>query len=161
MRWLLSIFRRTAVPVVSAIAIATPLVGGFEGLRTSAYLDIVDVPTVCFGETKGVELGDEYTVNECNEMLADRLVEFENKIKTCVPAYAEIPERTQAALISISYNIGTGAFCRSTLVRKLNAGDLAGACAQFDRWNRAGGQVVRGLVIRRAKERALCEEGLA
>jgi lysozyme len=144
----------------AAIALALPLVGEFEGLRTVAYLDIVNVPTVCFGETKGVKLGDEYSVDQCNAMLAGRLVEFEDKIKACVPSYAALPARTQAALISLSYNIGSGGFCGSTLVKKLNAGDIEGACNQFPRWNRAGGKVVRGLTIRRAKEQALCLEGI-
>ena len=59
------------------------------------------------------------------------------------------------ALVCLAYNIGLGNFRTSTLVRKLNAGDIDGAAQQFAVWNKAGGQVMRGLVRRRAAERAL------
>ena len=59
------------------------------------------------------------------------------------------------ALVSLAFNIGLGAFRASTLVRKLNAGDIAGAAGQFARWNRGDGRVLPGLVVRRAAEAAL------
>jgi lysozyme len=63
------------------------------------------------------------------------------------------------AYLSLSYNIGPTAFCKSTLVRKLNQQDYSGACAQILRWNRAGGEVVRGLSIRREAEYKQCLGG--
>jgi lysozyme len=60
------------------------------------------------------------------------------------------------AYLSLTYNIGEGAFCRSTLVRKLNAGDYEGACKQILRWNNFQGRPLRGLTIRREKEYAMC-----
>ena len=64
------------------------------------------------------------------------------------------------ALVSFTYNIGGQAFCSSTLVRKLNAGDTVGACNELSRWTRAKGIELPGLVKRRAAERAMCLQGL-
>jgi lysozyme len=65
------------------------------------------------------------------------------------------------ALASLIYNIGTGAFLGSTLLRKLNAGDYAGAAAQFPRWNLSGGRVVAALTVRRSAEQSLFEGAIA
>ena len=70
-------------------------------------------------------------------------------------------EGARVAVVSWSYNVGTGAACRSTLVRKANAGDLYGACDELLRWNRAGGRVLNGLTNRRKAERAMCIRALA
>lgn len=142
--------------MVAAIA----LVGSWEGLRTVAYKDIVGVPTVCFGETRGVEMGDRYTVEECQVMLGTALVEFETGMRRCLSKPDEIPGKSYVAFLSLSYNIGTGAFCRSTVARKANAGDIRGACEAIAMWTRAGGKVVQGLVNRRAEERQICLEGI-
>ena len=66
----------------------------------------------------------------------------------------------KAAFLSFAFNVGNGAFCSSTLVRKANAGDMPGACAELSRWTYAGGKQLQGLVNRRAAERKLCEQGL-
>ncbi|NGN45000.1 lysozyme [Mesorhizobium sp. CGMCC 1.15528] len=143
------------------MAAAVALVGGFEGLRTRAYIPIPgDVPTVCFGETRGVKLGDRYTVDQCKAMLGDALVEFETGMRRCLVAPESIPDKPYVAMLSLSYNIGTRAFCGSTVARKANAGDIRGACNAFTAWNKAGGRVIKGLVTRRAEERKLCLEGV-
>lgn len=142
------------------MAAAVALVGAWEGLRLTAYRDIVGVPTVCFGETRGVKMGDRYTADECRVMLGDGLAEFETGMRRCLVAPDAIPAKPYVAFLSLSYNIGTGAFCRSTLVRKVNAGDIRGACDEILKWNRAGGRVVKGLSNRRKEERAICLEGL-
>lgn len=146
----------------SAIAaMAVALIGGFEGLRTSAYIPIPgDVPTICFGETKGVKMGDKKTVAECKAMLGNRLAEFETGMRRCLVAPDSIPAKPYVVFLSLSYNVGTGAFCNSTLVKKLNRGDIKGACNELPKWNRAGGIVWRGLVNRRAAEKKMCLEGL-
>jgi len=143
---------------IGAAAIA--LVGAWEGLRTVAYRDVVGIPTVCFGETRGVKMGDSYTVEECKAMLGDGLIEFEQGIRSCLVAPDSIPANSYVAFLSLSYNIGQRAFCRSTVARKANAGDIVGACNAIPMWNRAGGKVVKGLVNRRADERRLCLEGI-
>jgi len=140
------------------LALAVVTVGAFEGVRTAAYKDVVGVPTVCFGETRGVQMGDKHTMAECKEMLGGALAEFSAGLDKCLKV--ETPDKTYVAFVSWAYNVGLGAACRSTLVRKANAGDLVGACNQLPRWNRAGGRVWRGLTRRRTDERAMCLEGL-
>lgn len=152
---------RTATKALTAVGVlAVATVGAYEGLRTKAYRDIVGVPTICFGETRGVKMGDRATVDECKAMLADRLVEFETGIAKCVKNWNSVPDVPAVQFLSLGYNVGLGAFCGSTLVKKLNRGDIRGACNELPRWNRAGGKVVRGLVIRRAQEQKDCLRGL-
>lgn len=140
----------------SAITLATAIgfVGNWEGLRTTAYQDVVGVWTVCYGETKGVKRGDSYTKAECDKMLADEILEYEKSLDKCLKA--DVPIGMKIALVSWTYNVGPGAACRSTLVRKANAGDLIGACNELRRWNRAGGRVWRGLTNRRISEQEMC-----
>lgn len=144
----------------SAVALATAItfVGDWEGLRTTAYKDVVGVWTVCYGETKGVEPGDSYTKAECDEMLAEEILVYEKGLDRCLTA--DVPVGMKISLVSWTYNVGVGAACRSTLVRKANAGDLVGACHELPRWNRAGGRVWRGLTNRRLSERNMCLEAL-
>lgn len=141
----------------AVLAALVALVGGYEGLRTVAYRDVVGIPTVCFGETRGVKMGDSYTVEQCKTMLGNGLIEFAAGVDRCLTA--NVPDKSYTAFVSLAYNIGTGAFCRSTVVRKANAGDLVGACNAISMWDKAGGRVIRGLTIRRADEKRLCLEG--
>lgn len=139
---------------------AVALVGAWEGVRTVAYRDIVGVPTVCFGETRGVKMGDRYTMEECRQMLGDGLVEFETNMRACLKSPDAIPEKPYIAFLSLSYNIGSRAFCGSSVARRANAGDIRGACNAITMWDRAGGKVVKGLVNRRADEKRICLEGI-
>lgn len=151
---------KIAGALTGAGMLAVAVVGGFEGLRTNAYRDVIGIPTICFGETRGVKMGDSYTVDECKAMLGDGLAEFETGMRNCLTAPDRIPDKPYVAFLSLSYNIGTGAFCRSTVARKANAGDLRGACDAILAWNKAGGRVIAGLVKRRQKEHAMCLEGV-
>lgn len=145
---------------VAAIALA--LVAAFEGLRTAAYEDPIGIPTICFGETRGVQMGDTATPEECRAMLGDRLAEFSAAIDACLPA--NLPDKTYAAFLSAAYNIGTSAFCSSSMARRARAGDLPGACDALLLWNKvtiAGRKVaLPGLTRRREEEREICLEGL-
>lgn len=152
--------KKTGVGLTVAGSLAVGLVGAWEGLRTTAYRDVVGIPTVCFGETRGVKMGDKYTVDECKAMLGDALAEFETGMRRCLTNPDKIPDKPYVAFLSLSYNIGTGAFCKSTVARKANAGDLRGACDAILAWNKAGGRVIQGLVNRRKDERKLCLEGV-
>jgi lysozyme len=143
---------------VAAGAIA--LVGTWEGLRLTAYRDIVGVPTVCYGETRGVRLGNRYRKAECDAMLLGSLKRHEAGMRKCLRAPDRIPEKSYIAFVSLTYNIGVSAFCRSTAARRLNAGDVRGACEAATWFNKAAGRRVRGLVNRRAAEHDLCLEGL-
>lgn len=152
--------RRRSIGLIAAVSIgaSAAFVAPWEGLRTRAYQDIVGVWTVCFGETKGVRRGDEYTAAECDAMLRSELREYAVELGRCL--VVPVPEGVAVAFLSWSYNVGSSAACKSTLVRKANAGDLRGACDELLRWNRAGGKVVRGLSNRRQAERALCLNSL-
>jgi lysozyme len=138
----------------AAVVLALPVVMHFEGLRNEPYADVIGVRTVCFGETKGVE-ERRYSDAECSAMLIRRLAEFNAEIGRCISR--PVPDNVRAAVLSWAYNVGSDAACKSTLMRKLNAGDIAGACAELSRWVQAGGKTYPGLVRRRADERALCE----
>ncbi len=154
--------KRFMLGAASVVAAAATFIAPWEGLRTKAYPDIVGVWTVCYGETNGVEPGDTHTKAECDAMLSQQVKAYADRVSKCIDdgQEARMPEGMKAALISWAYNVGTGAACRSTLVRKLNSGDLVGACNELPRWNRAGGRVVPGLSNRRAAEQALCLEAL-
>lgn len=153
---------KTAAGALTALGLlAVGFVGGWEGKRNAAYQDIVGVWTVCYGETRGVQPGDRYSDAECAAMLGQGLAEFETGMRRCLRAPDAIPPKAYAMFLSLSYNIGTGAFCRSTVARRANQGDLKAACDAILLWNRAGGRVVQGLVNRREAERKVCLEGLA
>lgn len=144
------------IQIASLSLSAATLVGlaVHEGYREEAYLDIVGVPTIGYGTTDGVKMGDRTNpVKALERALAD-MQKFEGAIKQCVKV--PLHQHEYDAYLSLSYNIGAGAFCRSTLVRKLNSGDYAGACNEILRWNRAGGKEVRGLTIRRKEEHRKC-----
>lgn len=152
---------KTRLKMGSTIAAAAvALVASWEGVKTVAYKDIVGVPTVCFGETRGVKMGDRYSMDDCRAMLGDALVEFEQGMRACLTQPDAIPDKPYVSFLSLSYNIGTRAFCGSTVARKANAGDIKGACNSIPAWNRAGGRVVKGLVNRRAEEQRICLEGI-
>ncbi|MCA7083376.1 lysozyme [Cupriavidus sp. DB3] len=144
--------RRRVIAV--GIAAAVPLVAAFEGLRQTAYLDPVGIPTACFGATKGVRLGQVYTREQCDTLLARDLLAANADVDACVRV--PLTEGQRTALVSFTYNVGRGNFCGSTLVRKLNAGDYVGACNELPRWVYAKGVKLPGLVNRREQERALC-----
>lgn len=152
---------RTAATTGSGAVLiaAAAFVGPWEGERTEAYLDRIASPpvwTVCYGETRGVQPGDQYTPAQCHQMLIAALKVYHAGLAACIPALTSQPEGVQVALTSWAYNIGIGAACGSTLARRANAGDWRAACDELPRWNRAGGVVVRGLVNRRAAEQHLC-----
>ena len=145
------------------LAAAAAFVGPWEGERTEAYLDRIASPpvwTVCYGETRGVKPGDRYTPAQCQQMLAEALADYRDRLAVCIPSLPQQPQGVQVALTSWAYNVGTGAACGSTLARLANAGDWRGACGQLGRWNKAGGRIVAGLTNRRAAETKLCNDAL-
>ena len=129
------------------------LVKSFEGFRAKAYQDMVGVWTIGYGETRNVMHGDVTTEPEASAHLEVRLAEFEQGVDTlCSHAPTE---NQSSAMTALAYNIGLGAFGRSTVLRKHNAGDFQGAADAFLMWCKAGGDTVPGLQRRRAAERAL------
>lgn len=145
------------VAATAALGIALPVIKQWEGRELVPYRDIVGVLTWCDGETRGTAK-PVYTHAECDRITQSAVGEFEAAIRPCLPD--AMPVKTRAAFISTAYNIGPGAFCRSSMSRRALAGDLRGACDALMMWTKAGGRVVKGLVNRRTAERKLCLEDL-
>lgn len=113
----------------------------------------VDIPTIGWGSTEGVKMGDVWTVAQAEEGLRKEIAKFEAGVSSAIKF---VPTQNQFdAMVSLAYNIGIAGFAGSTVLRKANAGDFQGASQAFNLWNRAQGQVLQGLVSRRAQEAAL------
>ena len=144
----------------TVVALSTPFVAKWEGLELVAYRDIVGVPTVCYGETRGVQLGDSYTKDECVAMLQKGLEQYYKSLNVYM-TNPNIPVGVQASLLELAYNVGVSDAGNSTMMRLANAGNYKAACEQLDRWIRAGGGRIQGLVNRRADSKvSLCLKGL-
>ena len=141
-----------------AVAAVVPLVVFFEGEIRHGYKDPVGIVTACVGHTETAKIGKTYTKLECEYLLYHDLLKHTDALD-CIKV--PLNENQKAALLSFSFNVGNDAFCKSTLVKRANKGDLMAACAQLSRWTHAGGKELPGLVKRRAAERALCEKGIA
>ena len=142
-----------------ALALAVPLVVTFEGYVPWVHRDPIGRLAACYGhDDQTMTPGKRFTAAECQAMLDQDLLKHADALN-CIKT--PLADNQKAAFLSFAFNIGNSAFCKSTLVRKANAGDLMGACAELSRWVMAGGRELPGLVKRRAAERALCERGLA
>lgn len=150
--------RFLAASIAATLSIASLLVAKHEGLETTAYRDPIGIPTICYGHTSTAHIGQTKTIVECQELLSSDLLVAISDVESRVKAPLTVERR--AALVSFVFNVGGTKFGSSTLLRKLNAGDARGACAELSRWVYAGGVKLKGLVARRAEERALCEVGL-
>lgn len=151
--------QRIAAAIAAATAIAVPA----EGLRQWAYYDPPGILTVCYGHTGSVEKGRKYSLDECKGLLDADMREAVESVERCRPG---LPAPVLAAFSDAAFNLGPRVACdqrNSTAARMLAVGDLAGACNQLPRWNKArvAGQLVAlpGLTKRRAKEQALCLSG--
>ena len=127
-----------------------------EGLRLSAYLCPAGIPTIGYGHTKGVKLGDTCTREQAEEWLENDFFMAKQDVKAVVKV--PLKENQLDALASFVFNLGVRKLIQSTLLKKLNAGDYSGASAEFDKWVFAGKVKLNGLIKRRAKERKLFEE---
>jgi lysozyme len=143
--------------VISAKALA--LIKEFEGFRAQAYRDPVGIVTIGYGTTgsAGVgitpKMGDTITEAQASEYLMRAVDKFSVSIKLKLTRPAT-PEQF-GAMVSLAYNIGPGAFAKSSVLKRFNAGDIQGAADAFLMWNKAGGKVLNGLTRRREAERAL------
>lgn len=146
----------------------TALVRPWEGRELRAYRDMVGVWTICDGDTDNVRPGMVETPSGCDKRLRTRLVrDYYEPLKQCHPGFTDRPVSWQAAMLSLAYNVGVSATCRSTALRLAAAGKLRESCEAATRFNRAGGRVVQGLVNRREMgdaarigEAELCVSGL-
>ena len=135
------------------------LIKAFEGLRLVAYADAVGVATIGYGHTRTVKKSDigktKISAVDAENLLKGDLAHFENAVSKLVKV--PLTSNQFSALVSFAYNLGEGNLSKSTLLKKLNAKDYRGAAVEFEKWNKAGGKVLAGLVRRRAAERRLFE----
>ena len=134
------------------------LIKQFEGCKLTAYQDSVGVWTIGYGWTqpvdgKPIRAGMTIKQETAERLLKTGLVSYERDVSRLVKV--SLTQGQFDALVSFTYNLGARSLSTSTLLRKLNAGDYAGAADQFLRWNKAGGKVLNGLTRRREAERAL------
>lgn len=131
------------------------LIKEFEGCRLTVYQDSVGVWTIGYGHTKTARKDMVITQCEADRLLAQDVREHERFIHQyiCTP----LEQHQFDALSSFVFNLGGGSLRDSTLRKMINAGDIKSAAPQFDRWNKAGGKVLAGLVRRRAAERRMFE----
>jgi len=127
-----------------------------EGLRLEAYLDEGGVPTIGYGHTKGVKLGQKITKEQAEQFLIWDIQDAEANVNQ----YVRVPltQNQFDACVDLAFNIGGFAFRDSTLVRKLNDLNYSGASYEFARWNKDNGKVIGGLVKRRQLETDLFNE---
>lgn len=147
--------RRAGIAGLAISASAFVAIVTHEGYRGEAYIPVPgDVPTIGFGTTEGVKIGDTITPPKAMARALSDMQKYEGAIKRCVkvPLY----QHEYDAYVSLSYNIGPTAFCSSTLVKKLNVQDYAGACESILSWDKFKGKPLRGLTIRRNEEYKRC-----
>lgn len=133
------------------------LLKSFEGCELTAYQDPVGIWTVGYGWTqpvngKPVGKGMIITQETADHLLQSGVVQYEKGVTRLLSV--TVNQAQFDALVDFAYNLGVKALEGSTLLKKLNAGDYAGAADEFPKWNKAGGKVLNGLVKRRAAERA-------
>jgi len=148
-------FKRNDIAALSLSATTLVAIVLHEGYKDMAYIPTPgDVPTIGFGTTNGVKLGDKTTPTQAlNRAMVD-IQKFEGAVKSCVQV--PLTQGEYDAYISLSYNIGSSAFCNSTLVKRLNQSEYALACQEILRWNRFQGKELAGLTKRRQEEYLKC-----
>lgn len=105
-----------------------------------------------------MKVGDVCTQEQADAWFEDEIEQFQNQVNALI--IPEIAQHEFDAVVSLSYNIGIGAFSKSTLLKKINACAYLATAAEFDKWNQGGGKVMLGLVRRRAAERKIFETGI-
>lgn len=134
------------------------LIKQFEGCRLTAYQDSVGVWTIGYGWTQPVDgkpvgKGMTITQQKADDLLKQGVIQYENGVNSLVKV--QLNQNQFDALVDFAYNLGVNALKGSTLLKKLNAGDYAGAANEFTKWNKAGGKELAGLTRRREAEKSL------
>lgn len=147
---------------MSALSIACELAERMEGYakalpdgRCTTYRCPAGVVTIGYGSTHGVKEGDVWTREQAQEALKREMVRALNSALELCPSLASESEGRQAAIADFIYNLGAGAFEKSTLRKVINTGDWEEVPTQLRRWNKGGGKVLAGLVRRREEEISL------
>lgn len=164
---------KSKATVASALAIAMvlPAVKVSEGYWPTTKVDTIGTGRPCtggYGETEGVKCGETHDEKYWSDRLGVRLKEYDARIGECI--HVDAPDSVRAAMITTSYNAGTGAVCKSPMVARINTGDFKGACAalltkdkagNYNGWYiRAQGRIVKGLINRRRDDQKMCLSGV-
>lgn len=149
--------------VLTPSAAGIALMHRFEGCRLTAYADPGSADghpwTIGWGSTgPGIAKGVTWTQAQADERFAADLAKFSAKVRDVLGGAATTQSQFDA-MVSLAYNIGVGAFSKSTVLRKHKAGDYAGAEAAFGMWVKNDGKVMQGLVNRRKAEADLYGSG--
>ena len=149
--------KRTSIAGMVLAAATLVGIATQEGYREAAYIPVPgDVPTIGYGSTKDVRMGDKTTpVRSLVRLLDEVDTVYAQGVRSCITA--PVYQHEFAAYVSLTYNIGVKAFCNSSVAKRANAGDYQGACDAILMWNKAGGKVLRGLENRRKEEKRICE----
>lgn len=145
------------------MVIATSLIGTWEGMSLTAYPDRLahNIPTVCAGVTRSevpnLKVGDKFSRAQCDQLVAQALPVYNAGVSKCVKR--PISDDLRGMLVSLAYNIGIGATCRSTFVKHINSND-PNACKYMLYFDQASGHYVQGLANRRQDEYRYCVRGL-
>lgn len=149
---------RLAIGTLTLSAVAFGAIVAYEGYSPVAYTPVPgDKLTIGFGSTEQVRPGDTITAPKAVIRALQDMGKYEGAVKQCVQV--PLHQYEYDSFLSLAYNIGPTAFCGSTLVKKLNAGDYAGACREILRWNRFQGRELAGLTKRRETEFRRCNAG--
>lgn len=150
--------RSVAVSVAADGSAKVTNISGPQYLKT--YLDMVKVPTACDGLTgPDIKPGMSFTPDQCTAKLQDALVLHAKGVMACTPGLAlgmYRRDNVRIAMVSLAYNVGVGAYCKSSIPGKISTGHIREACDALLSFNRAGGRVVAGLTARRQREQAIC-----
>lgn len=128
-------------------------VQGWESCRLLAYLDGNGVPTIGWGHTLGVQMGDTITQQQADDWLIEELVEYGEGMKVYMTR--EPAQQHFDALLSLSYNAGVRAVGRAGIMKLFNGGNDVACADRFLEWANDGGKVVKGLLKRRRAEREI------
>ena len=148
---------KVAAGTGAVTALAVSLLVVFEGFAPVGHHDPIDPPgvnTICYGHIEGVRIGERKTKEQCLELLKKDLPRYEAMVKRAI--HVPMPPHRHAAILSFTYNVGGGALAKSSVAKHLNAGRVQKACDALLLYHFANGKPIRGLKIRRAKERELC-----
>lgn len=145
--------------VAAVISMATPFIAQWEGKRNAAYLDTLASPaiwTVCYGHTgRYAYQGAYYSDAQCAEILKQDVGMHWEGLSKCI-SRDDVPVSVQASALELAFNVGVGAACKSTMVRRINSGKWMDACGELGKWVKAAGRTVRGLVNRRNASEEMC-----
>ena len=131
------------------------LIKKFEGCELEAYLCSAGVPTIAFGRTKNVKMGDTCTQEQADAWLEEELEEYTGYVLDAVTQ--PLDQNQLDAMVAWTYNLGPTNLGESTMLKVLNGGQFGRVPSEMKRWNRAGGQVLEGLVRRRTAEALMFE----